>query len=482
MTLPSIKKNYFYNGLLILSNIGFPLLVYPYVAQTLGPGGYGRVEFVYAVTEYFLLFGFFGFNLYGIREISKVRESKELLSKRFSELFIIKVGTTVISLVAFLGISFVVPAFRSDIMLFLIFAILVFLNLFRSDWFFKGLEQYKHIALRGVAVRVFALLILLFLVRTSEDYYGFALVLVIALGGTWFANFLLYPKFSRLSAKGLEPFQHVKPLLLSFSTTYLTKVYFGLEIVLLGFIVGDYSVGIYTLSARVVRLIIMVFSSFSIVLVPRMAYFHAKEDIQKFISYTNISLKIMLLLSIPAALFTFIFSNEIITIIGGSAFSESSQVLKIISPIIVAVCLSQIIGQQVLYASGSESKYFLSILIAAGVSLIVNIILIPRLHHNGAAFGLLTAEIIGMLFQLFFARSYIKMSLSLSEIKRVIYANTLALIVLLFCRYLFPIQQPFILIGFSFTVSAAAYLIMLWLMKEPLLDLKKIKMSLYSES
>ena len=88
----TIKRNFFYNLLLQVSKVLFPLVTAPYIARVLDPEGVGIANFVNTYSSYFALFAVLGIPLYGIREIAKkqndLKASEEFVSQMISiELF-----------------------------------------------------------------------------------------------------------------------------------------------------------------------------------------------------------------------------------------------------------------------------------------------------------------------------------------------------------------------------------------------------------
>ena len=104
----SIKRNFLYNILLNVSSVIFPLITAPYVSRVLEPDGVGLVNFANTYAGYFALVAVLGIPTYGVREVSKVRDDKEALSKLISELMSITAIMTVgVSLVYLLTIALV---------------------------------------------------------------------------------------------------------------------------------------------------------------------------------------------------------------------------------------------------------------------------------------------------------------------------------------------------------------------------------------
>ena len=96
-----IHKNFIYNNVLGITNLLIPILIFPYISRILGPSGIGIVSFAVSLTTVFALIGSLGIPIYGIREIAKVKNDKEKLSKIFSELLIIQVSWMVFTLTVY---------------------------------------------------------------------------------------------------------------------------------------------------------------------------------------------------------------------------------------------------------------------------------------------------------------------------------------------------------------------------------------------
>ena len=78
-----VKKNYFFNVILSISNILFPILTIPYASRILGPEGMGKVQFVNSFTQYFILLAALGIPIYGTREIAKLQNNKNEIKSLF---------------------------------------------------------------------------------------------------------------------------------------------------------------------------------------------------------------------------------------------------------------------------------------------------------------------------------------------------------------------------------------------------------------
>ncbi len=83
MKIRSVKANYILNIIRAFSYALITILTMPYINKTLGPVNIGKVEFANTVINYFILLSGLGINIYGIREIARVRDSKKRRDKTY---------------------------------------------------------------------------------------------------------------------------------------------------------------------------------------------------------------------------------------------------------------------------------------------------------------------------------------------------------------------------------------------------------------
>lgn len=101
MSEKSLKLNFFYNILLQVSKVIFPLITAPYVARVLEPDGVGLANFAGTYAGYFALFAALGIPLYGIREIAKQRGNINAQTNFVSEVVSLSAVMTIVCTLLF---------------------------------------------------------------------------------------------------------------------------------------------------------------------------------------------------------------------------------------------------------------------------------------------------------------------------------------------------------------------------------------------
>ena len=164
------SKNIFYNVLLAISQVLFPLITFPYLARTLGPEHIGIINFAESFAKYFTLLAALGIPIYGVREVAKYAQDKLFLSKTFLEIFLINIIGTFLLAFIFAGLIYFVPLLQAEKELFYWALGYFVLQVFQLEWFFTGMNQFKFIAIRSFIIRFFFIAAVFILIRTKVDY------------------------------------------------------------------------------------------------------------------------------------------------------------------------------------------------------------------------------------------------------------------------------------------------------------------------
>lgn len=96
-----VIKNYLYNLSYQLLLIVLPIITTPYVSRVLGAEAIGTYAYTNSITQYFILFGCIGLNLYGQREIAYRQNNIGERNRVFCELVFLRTVTIIISLIVF---------------------------------------------------------------------------------------------------------------------------------------------------------------------------------------------------------------------------------------------------------------------------------------------------------------------------------------------------------------------------------------------
>lgn len=184
----SMLKNSVFNIIYTASNILFPFITSIYVSRILLPVGVGKVASAQNIASYFVTAAALGLPSYGVREFAKVREDTAKKNSLFTELFIINLISTTISLIAYIFVLILNNGFNGEGALYICCGLAIFFNYLNIDWIYQGLEEYGYITGRSVVIKCISLALLVVFVKTREDYVAYALLTSLALGGNYIFN------------------------------------------------------------------------------------------------------------------------------------------------------------------------------------------------------------------------------------------------------------------------------------------------------
>lgn len=389
------RKNVFYNVLLAITQVLFPLITFPYLARTLGPEHLGVLNFAESFARYFVLLAALGIPIYGVREVAKVAKDKTLLTKNFTEIFLINaIGTFILSLV-FLIFIFTLPQLSAEKPLFYWALGYFVLQVFQLEWFFSGMNQFKFIAIRSLVIRLCFIAVVFLFIRKPTDYINYflmqvGLTIVLALFNVRRLRSLL--DFKNVSFKELELKKHLKPMALLFLTIFTISVYFSLDTILLGFLADNESVGYYTSALKLNRLLIGVLSAISAAMFPGLVSLYHQGKKEAFVLIIKQCFFVLVSLALPLVLGIILCAPEIIHILLGNNFDRAILPLQITAPLILIISLSGIFGFQILSAVGKDKSILFSALIGMFISIVLAVQLVPNYKENGAALTILLTE------------------------------------------------------------------------------------------
>lgn len=397
-----MKKNYFYNLLLTITNILFPILSFPYASRILGPEGIGKVQMSSTLAQYFGLIAALGIPIYGMQEIAKVREDKKALSKVFTELFsIYLICSILVALVYWMVISYF-PYFKESYTLFLYAGIIIVFGFTTVDWFYAGLEAFKIIAIRSIAIKILALLLLYYLVRTPSDYLYFLWITLFSMMGNNLIGVFYLHQRTQFTFKGLDLKRHLSPLFFIFSTTIAASMYTYLDTVLLGFLSNNHVVGLYTASVKLTKIAIPFITAASFVLIPTLAIHTHQHNHKAQQELLHRSWHYIVFFSIPISVGLLVNAREFMMVFSGAQFESAITAMQIMAFLPFFIGLGYFFAFQILVPMGKSKEMLYAVLIGMAVSLLLNFICIPYWQERGAAIANIITEVVVSALYLYF--------------------------------------------------------------------------------
>lgn len=397
---PSLKLNMVMNTLNRGSEVLFALLTYPYISRALLPDATGKVSFATSVVTYFSILAQLGIPIYGIRAVAKVRDNKTELSRTVHEILTINLCTCITVCILFAISLFAVPRFAEDRILYAVMGISIILNALGVEWLYQGLEKYTYITVRALIFRLIAVIAMVLLVHSPEDYRIYGALSVFAVSASNVLNFINLRKHIILKPVGSYNFRkHLPMVMVFFSMSVATTIYTNLDKVMLGFMTTDTQVGYYEMAVVVRKALVVFITSTGAVLLPRASYYIEKGLNAEFKKLISNMLKFATLASLAACIFFILFARPIVVLVFGQAFEGSVLPLKILMPAVVLVSITNVLGIQMMIPLGMEKTVLHSEVCGAVIDFVLNLVFIPSFGAAGAAASTLIAEVAVLIWQ-----------------------------------------------------------------------------------
>jgi len=415
---------------LLASNVFIFILSFltvAFLARKLTASGFGRLAFAQAIFYYFALIGNFGLYIFGIREIARNRNDEIAIRKIVNNIITLQTLLSIIAAILLTLFAFLLPRPIEDKILISLFGCCIILTGLHLDWAYKGLERMGVIAIdNSIRASLYALLIFLF-IREENDILKVPIFMIISLAIAITIPLLLYirkyglPKPSVNVAYWGYALRIGIPLFISIM---LTKIYYNLDTIMLGFMKTDEIVGYYNAAYKIVLALLVFGSLFIETIFPLISRFY-KDSKEKLKILLNISEKTYISIAIPIGVGGTILAGQLVMFIFGEGYSEATTALRILIWTVVIVYISTTYGYT-LMGCNMERKYLISVSFAAIINVILNFILIPPFGIIGAAIATVVAEITALICVAVFSRKICHIYIGRYLIRPIIAASIMA--------------------------------------------------------
>lgn len=354
----SIKYNFILNLLNTFVGLLFPLVTFPYVSRILDPEGIGLVQFYQSVINYIVLFSALGIPMYAVREIARIKDVPVERNRTALEILILHSLLSLLGYVAVALICVFVPQIRSHYVIFLILSASIGFTVIGMSWFFQGVEDFKYITVRSLATRFLTAVALFTFIRSREDVWLYALILVLAEVGSNVFNIIHLRRYLRISDYAgkvrLDFRRHFKPALRIFILNLSISLYVNLDSVLLGFLSTNENVGYYTAVSKLVRAAEAITVALGNVILPRLSNLYASGDMEGFKRIENKALDYVVMLVLPMTAGLVAIAPSVIPVFSGEAYIPAVPTMEIFALSVPFSGFNLIVGLHILYTRGKK--------------------------------------------------------------------------------------------------------------------------------
>tara|TARA_B100000795_G_scaffold269951_1_gene261320 strand:+ start:587 stop:2026 length:1440 start_codon:yes stop_codon:yes gene_type:complete len=461
------RKNFIYNNLLGFTNVFAPLIIFPFISRAFGPIGLGKVSFVIALSTTLVIIGSLGIPIYGIREISKVKNDKGLLSKTFLEIILIQYTWLFIVFMLYFFWIRHSNILNGELMMqvasfFHILGIIGSIN-----WFYQGIENFRFIAMVNFGIRSLTILLMFALISSAQQYWLYYTILAVSA----FAGGLISTIYSKkylnlnLNFKFLNFKKHIKAIGVLFLIQIAIAIYTSMDVVFLKYFSNDEQVGFFSPAIRLIKVATLVITSLGALLIPKISNYIQNNKIKECSVIINKSIRYVLFVSLPLILLIWIYAYDIIMVFVGDEFLNSVFLLKLLTPLVLLSGLSNVFGLQVLISFHKERLFLYSVGLGALISIPLNIVLMTEYASIGAVYSILITELIITTLTFYFARKTLKFKYPTKSAMVYVFLSFLFLPISLINNHFF---EHFLFMTINTFCCALVYFMGLFLFKDSL--------------
>lgn len=400
-------KNYIYNTLYQMLALIAPLVTTPYVSRVLGVTNIGIYQYSQSVATYFVLIGAVGTSLYGQREIAYLQDKPKERSIAFWEIELFRLSAVLCSSLVYYLI-FGLHGRYQFIYRILIFEVIA--TAFDISWLFMGMENFKLTVVRNSIIKLTGIVCVFLFVKKPADlgFYTACVTLPVFLGNLslWFSlkKYLVKVDISaKALANGIK--KRMRPILILFLPQIAADVYLVLDKTMIGLLATDIDqVGYYAQAQKIVKLVLTIVTSLGAVMLPAMSAAFARGDSEEIKRSIGSAFRFIFMLSFALFFGLCAVAPHFVPVFFGKGYGPVVPLMVVISPILVIIAISNVLGKQYLLPTNQQKVFTFSILAGAGINFLLNLILIHYWNAAGASIATVIAEIVVTAVQCWFTR------------------------------------------------------------------------------
>lgn len=401
-----LKVNMLLSAVKGLMSILFPMISFPYISRVLGVENVGRYVFAHSISGYFLLISALGISKYAIREGAGIRDREEF--PHFAdEMFTINVIATVATYML-LAVAMLLPRLQEYRALLFILSLQIIFTTLGVEWVYSIFEDYLFITIRSVLFQMLSLVLMFVFVHTSDDLLIYAAIMTLSGTGANIWNYFHSRCYCRISlTRRIDWKRHMKPIWILFGMSLTVSIYVSSDTTILGFLCGEYAVGIYSASVKVYTAVKTVLSAILVVSIPRFSSLLGRNDKKAFNQEATNIYSTLLTFVVPAILGIILLRKQIILLLAGNAFISATSSLALLAIALFFCMCAWFWGQCIMVPLKKDMKNLQITVISALVNIVLNFLLIPIWKENAAALTTILAEGLAFLGCRYFGKKYV---------------------------------------------------------------------------
>lgn len=367
------------------SNFLLTLSIIPYLTRVLGIEGWGQIVFVQMIVNYLIWIANWSFYLGAAKKIAVNRHDLEKLKIIYSTTLLAQLFLTLLAISVLTILALSLPAFRTNMTLYLLGIGLLIGNLMQPLWFLNGLEKIKESAAIQLVTKLLTMPVIFAFIHDWDDAYIYFVANAVSAMSIGLGYMYWIRRKYQMSFSYVQPTQAMAELrdgLTLFFSNFWANLYGTMIPMAIGIIGGPIQLGYYNIADRIRSACIQIIHPVTHAMYPRMCHLlHNNPSEAR--NLLRVSGSIIIFGAFIISISIYALSGPIIRVMSGSEHA-SNEILRIMALSIPVITLSEFLIYQWLIPTGRDSLVNKSKLI----TLITALLLIyPAINLGGSIGG-----------------------------------------------------------------------------------------------
>lgn len=372
----------------------FPLATLPYLARILGVEQMGTLALAIACVLYCSTISDWGFNVFTTKDIAHHRDDKARVSQLFWSTFNAKLMLLVLTSGTLLTATWFNPSWHPLFFIILANCTTLIGSLFSFGWLMQGFEKLGKTAVIATFGNFCAIPLTFLLVKTPDDTWLAALIpgAVSIISAAITLKFVLEMKvIGRYRFEPREIKQRITDSMDVFIAIAGANLFNSVNVVILASFTSHYMVGIYNGADRLRKAANSVPEQIGSAFFPRVSHLFGRDK-RAAIAATRKSLLLSFSLSLSIVIFTWLFADQVVSLLLGKAFMPSADVLRVFVICFLFGNISYPAGLQILIPHGLARQRMMVMMAAGVINVPLCCLLAWQYGAIGAAWSMVLAE------------------------------------------------------------------------------------------
>lgn len=468
-----LKINVVVNAVYQILTLLVPLITTPFVSRVLGPAAIGQYSLYFSIVSYFCLISTFGFNEFGTKAISENRDNPEQKTIIFFSILLSKLVLGTLVLGGFLLFVFLSSSDFNTLVCYLCLGLYILATIIDYTFYFQGEERFIGICVRNTLMRIFTLILIFVLIKSSDDLWIYCIILGLGQFLATLSMVFSFKKssFVKIKIKDLSAFNYIKLAFPYFIPALSVSLFSYLNQVLLGAMgASDAENGFYGQAMKIIQVLSTLAGSISIIMFSRVSYLLKTNNFEEVKTKIDQTFSAFWILAFPLLFGLYAVSDVFVPLFLGPGYDRVIILTYILAPQIIFSPLNGLYGN--LYFRPNNKIWIQTIIIfgASVINIILAVILIPNYESVGTSISKLVAEFIQLPFLVFLSRKFITLKSAFkTSIKPLISSSIMFICVFVTNLYLVEyISNEILFLLLLICEGAIIYLLMEIIMKDKL--------------